>query len=67
MQQQTQSKQGISYFLLSSFIFPLWLCGLGLSIPNSPPMVVPIPSGYLHVFCLNWDLGGLRYIAGCIR
>lgn len=57
-QQKTQSRWGISYSLLCSLVFPLWHCGLGWSIPNSPLKVVPIPSGYLHVFCLNWDLGG---------
>lgn len=57
-QQKTQSKQGISYSLLCSLVFPLWNCGSGWSIPSSSLKVMPIPSGYLHVFCLNWNLGG---------
>lgn len=57
-QQKTQSRQGISCSLLCSRFFPLWNCGLGWSIPISSLKVVPIPSGYLHVFCLNWNLGG---------
>lgn len=29
-----------------------------LEHPHSSLKVVPVPSGYLRAFCLNWDLGG---------